>query len=219
MDSFVRTYGMKLLTAPTVSINISETAWEPVTELDYLNRRYRVVGSIHAASISLDEKEIIRPNYTVIQVEERFNCGTESWYSSRLLVGRLIDVENQTLPFTAYHGSQGLWCTKCWADDMYGNGTGSIQLPSYMHGPYYKTLRYIPSCSHCGCTYKPYDPVNLAPLTSGEAWIFSSVLSPSLQRVVESLWAAHGVYTVMRCRSEEVSINPELMQQIEALAI
>jgi hypothetical protein len=173
--AYIREYGMTLLEPPTISITLHWATWNTAVDTETTQRRYRVVGTVCNPPIRLQSGDTIRPLYNIIQLEDRYNCGNESWYTNRLLIGDIIDVNHQTLPFTVSHGAQGLWCGKCWADDMYENGSGGLALPYYMHGEYYTSLEAVPSCIMCGSSYRPYDAECLEPLKAGEAWIFSAV--------------------------------------------
>jgi hypothetical protein len=211
LHTYTRAFNLNLLGAPTVKSAIYESAWKTVIQTPNTFRRYRVIGSV----IATLSDGVARPQdalYTAIQIEERFNCGTESTYSSRIILGSLIDRAREHLPFKTR--AQGLWCSKCWSDNMYGTGEGGIEIPYYSMGDHNKRLAAVPTCRFCGCYSKPYDAEDYQPLTSGQAYLFSSVMCRPLQAAVEEAFASAGIIVGTVSRAEECVMPTELLEAI-----
>lgn len=211
LNTYTRSFDLALIGAPCVRATIYDCAWKTAIDTANTFRRYRVIGSVKA-TISNAGASAQDALYTAIQIEERFNCGVESTYSSRIVLGSLIDKAHESLPFKA--AAQGLWCSKCWSDNMYGTGEGGISIPYYAMGPHTTRLTAVPTCRFCGCYSKPYDAEDYRPLTSGQAYLFSAVVCRQLQLKAEEAFAAVGVVTGVVSRSEEQVMPTELQEAI-----
>jgi hypothetical protein len=211
LNTYTRSFDLALIGAPSVRATIYDCAWKTAVDTANTFRRYRVIGSVKA-TISNAGAGAQDALYTAIQIEERFNCGVESTYSSRIILGSLINKSQEHLPFKTK--AQGLWCSKCWSDNIYGTGEGGIEIPYYAMGPHNRRLTAVPTCRFCGCYSKPYDAEDYSPLTSGQAHLFSSVVCRALQTAAEEAFAAAGVVTGVVSRSEEQVMPTELQEAI-----
>jgi hypothetical protein len=216
LNSYTRSFDLALIGAPTVKPAVYDCAWKTVVETAHTFRRYRVIGAVQA-TISDAGAPAQDALYTAIQIEERFNCGTESSYSSRIVLGSLIGAAHEHLPFKTR--AQGLWCSKCWSDNIYGTGEGGIEIPYYAMGGHNRRLTAVPTCRSCGCYSKAYDAEEYQPLTSGQAYLFSSVMCRALQAAADEAFAAVGVATGVVSRSEEQVMPPELQEAIRGAAV
>jgi hypothetical protein len=216
LNTYSRSFDLALIGAPTVRPTVYESAWKTAVDTANTFRRYRVIGSVHA-TISDAGAAPQDALYMAVQIEERFNCGTESTYSSRIILGSLINKSQEHLPFKTR--AQGLWCSKCWSDNIYGTGEGGIEIPYYAMGPHNRRLTAVPTCRSCGCYSKPYDAEDYRPLTSGQAHLFSAVMCRQLQLKAEEAFAAAGVVTGVVSRSEECVMPSELQEAIRGAAV
>jgi hypothetical protein len=115
-----------------------------------------------------------------------------STYTSQILIGGLVDDDHVAELITLDSSSlQGLWCTGCFTDDVYGSGRGAVTIPLWMRRRYFSALRILPACITCGL--KPQVFRTDEPKEEGHTHLFSSVCNTELQSWVEAELAPHGI--------------------------
>lgn len=189
--------------------------WRTYTRYDD-QTRMRVIGRLFC-DILEHGRYLQAARYTVVQVENRVSFGLYSRYESRILVGSYIDEEADEQGLASKLDGVGLWCSNCWTDDMYGNGTGGISFPAFMRGRYYGKLGHHPGCASCEARLVPFG--NGPRLADANAYVFGAVQSPVLKRAVAEVFLPLGIAEVRTARDEDTVLSAEQKEAIVAAAM
>jgi hypothetical protein len=180
-------------------------------------RRSRLVGTVTATVTDPASGASGRYTYSIAQAEQRSDFAGASSYSSRVLIGNFVDNKHTRSIFSPERHNQGLWCANCFADDIYGNGVGGIQIPAWLAGGMFPRLNLIPHCVCCGTGFlsadEMYPPVGCSP------YIFSAIKNPALSAAVEALIIPLGIYTIYRGRGTHMNFTDEQKEAIIAAAL
>ena len=180
---------------------------------------YRLIGTLTAAvknkgAAAAASSPLITP-LSIVQAEERSYVGTESTYQSRILIGSYVNPDHEPALFDGTRACQGLWCSSCWADDIYSSGNGGVLIPSFMEYRYFSSVQSLGGCDICKSRFKVFGTKTI-PLEDGCAYLFSSILNKKLQKEVEAALLPHGIYATHLSRSEEQYMTKEECQAIVA---
>jgi hypothetical protein len=178
----------------------------------------RVIGRLFCDTLDTDTGEQQYAVFTLVQAETRDSYGLYSTYSSRILIGTHIDEEADEQGLASMLQGVGLWCSNCWSDDCYGNGTGGVAFPTHMRGRYYGKLHHHEGCATCGAKFAAFGD-SILPVTDAHAYVFGTIHDPPLQTTVEAFFLPRGIYTTSSSRSEETALTPEQKEAIAAAAM
>jgi hypothetical protein len=172
------------------------------------------VKSKGAAAAPTTSSPLLTP-LSIVQVEERSYVGTESTYQSRILIGSYVNPEHEPTLFDGSRTCQGLWCSSCWADDIYSSGNGGVLIPSFMEYRYFSSVQSLVGCDICKSRFRVFGTKTI-PLENGCAYLFSSILNKKLQKEVEAVYFPLGITTMHVMRPGGHSLTPEECQAIVA---